>query len=191
MSLAFSPNNQHVISGSRDKTLRIWDLESGEPVGEPLVGHGDSVTAVAFSGDGRKIASSSDDPLVCIWDAKTRQQIGKPIEVSEWVFSLDFSFDGSTVILGCLDSLQGWNIDRQTLRWQVDIPAYSFAITPDNTQIVCSGFDGVHIINIPTSDMQKVAASPSPANLGEIQAIAFSLDGSRVVTVSDYDAFFG
>jgi WD40 repeat protein len=36
-----------VVSGSDDRTVRVWDLATGRPVGEPFIGHTDSVTAVA------------------------------------------------------------------------------------------------------------------------------------------------
>jgi WD40 repeat protein len=38
-SVAYSPNGQHIISGSRDKTIRIWDAETGAAVGGLLEGH--------------------------------------------------------------------------------------------------------------------------------------------------------
>jgi WD40 repeat protein len=38
-TVAYSPNGQHIISGSRDKTIRIWDAETGAAIGTPLEGH--------------------------------------------------------------------------------------------------------------------------------------------------------
>ena len=42
-SVAFSPDGTRIVSGSRDKTLRLWDAKSGQPIGEPLRGHEDGV----------------------------------------------------------------------------------------------------------------------------------------------------
>ncbi|MEW6497217.1 MAG: caspase family protein, partial [Cyanobacteriota bacterium] len=50
-SVAFSPNGQYIVSGSRDKTVRLWDLK-GNPIGQPFEGHQEPVTSVAFSPDG-------------------------------------------------------------------------------------------------------------------------------------------
>ena len=58
-SVAFSPDGRHIVSGSFDKTIRVWDVQTGGQVGNPLQGHTSSVNSVAFSPDGRHIVSGS------------------------------------------------------------------------------------------------------------------------------------
>ncbi|KAJ7144060.1 hypothetical protein C8R44DRAFT_581253, partial [Mycena epipterygia] len=60
-------------------TVRIWDAESHQQIGEPLEGHNGWVTSVAFSPDGRRIISGSKDHTVRIWDAETHQKIGESL----------------------------------------------------------------------------------------------------------------
>jgi WD40 repeat protein len=79
-SVAYSPDGQHIISGSDDKTIRIWDAETGAAVGKPLEGHTDCVWSVAYSPDGQHIISGSDDKTIRIWDAETGAAVGKPLE---------------------------------------------------------------------------------------------------------------
>ena len=67
--MAFSPDGTRIASGSADKTVRLWDAATGQPVGQPLTGHTDAVSSVAFSPDGTRIASGSDDKTVRLWDA--------------------------------------------------------------------------------------------------------------------------
>jgi WD40 repeat protein len=74
MSVAFSPDGKHIVSGSDDKTVRVWDAQTGQSVMDPLKGHDDSVTSVAFSPDGRYIVSGSDDKIVRVWDTHTGQR---------------------------------------------------------------------------------------------------------------------
>ena len=75
----YSPNGCRVVTGSRDKTIRIWDAESGAVVGEALTGHNGAVWSVAYSPDGRHIISGSRDSTIRIWDAETGAEIYNPL----------------------------------------------------------------------------------------------------------------
>jgi WD40 repeat protein len=79
-SVCFSPDGKHIASGSGDKTVRIWDVETGEMVQEPLQGHGDSVGSVCFSPDGKHIASGSGDKTVRIWDVETGEMVQESLQ---------------------------------------------------------------------------------------------------------------
>ena len=68
-SVGFSPDGKRIVSGSLDKTIRLWDAETGEPLRAPLEGHQHSVTSVAFSPDGKRIVSGSFDKTIRLWDA--------------------------------------------------------------------------------------------------------------------------
>ena len=39
MSAAFSPDGKRIVTASADKTARLWDADTGKPIGEPLKGH--------------------------------------------------------------------------------------------------------------------------------------------------------
>ena len=70
-SVEFSPDGRRIVSGSHDKTLKIWDAETGQQT-LSLSGHTNAVTSVAFSLDGRRIVSGSWDQTLKVWDATTR-----------------------------------------------------------------------------------------------------------------------
>ena len=53
----------HVVSGSRDKTVRLWDAATAQPFGQPI-GHGDNVLSVASTPDGRRIITGGADGTV-------------------------------------------------------------------------------------------------------------------------------
>ncbi|HEY9604210.1 MAG TPA: caspase family protein [Allocoleopsis sp.] len=68
-AVTISPDGQTIISGSSDKTVRLWNLQD-DSINQTLVGHGDDVTAVAISQDGQTIISGSSDKTVRLWDVK-------------------------------------------------------------------------------------------------------------------------
>ncbi|MEZ0073799.1 caspase family protein [Planotetraspora sp. GP83] len=68
------------VTGSRDNTVRMWDLTTRTQLGKPLTGHTSWVNAVATGelGDGRPIAvTGGGDGTVRVWDLTTRTQFGK------------------------------------------------------------------------------------------------------------------
>jgi WD40 repeat protein/GTPase SAR1 family protein len=72
-SVAVSPDGTWVASGSDDKTVKIWDLETGE-YRATLEGHTDMVNAVAITPDGKRILSGSDDHTVLILDVDSGKE---------------------------------------------------------------------------------------------------------------------
>ncbi|KAG1802941.1 uncharacterized protein HD556DRAFT_1333270 [Suillus plorans] len=56
-------------------TVRLWDAATGEPIGQPLMGHTSSVTSVSFSPDGTHIVSCSFDGTVRLWYATIRKSL--------------------------------------------------------------------------------------------------------------------
>ena len=78
-SVALSPDGQRLVSGSMDKTLKVWDTGTGQAQ-LTLKGHTDSVTSVAISADGRRLVSGSRDGTVKVWTATMRWPRKKQIE---------------------------------------------------------------------------------------------------------------
>jgi WD40 repeat protein len=112
VSVAFSPDGKTLASGSADSTVILWDVESRQPVGQPLRGHTSTVTSVTFSHDGKTLASSSTDKTVILWDVESRQSIGEPQRGhTEAVFSLAFSPDDTKLASGSLDqTIMLWDV---------------------------------------------------------------------------------
>lgn len=72
-AVAFSADNTRLITGSEDKTVRLWNLANATvsgPVSGParLEGHAAAVVAVAFSPDGKQVLSGTADNAVRLWN---------------------------------------------------------------------------------------------------------------------------
>ena len=72
--MAFSPTGRFIASGSRDKTVKVWMLETGQAE-LTLTGHTEEVNSVAFSPDGSFLASGSCDRTVKVWELKTARTV--------------------------------------------------------------------------------------------------------------------
>src|SRR5262249_23130016 len=98
------------IQGSFDKTVRIWDVQTGE-CQHTLEGHSNSVWSVAFSPDGSRVASGSFDNTVRVWDVQTGECQHTLEGHSNSVRSVVFSPDGSRVASGSDDeTVRVWDI---------------------------------------------------------------------------------
>ena len=111
--VAVSPDGTRIVSGGDDHTLRIWDADTGQPIGAPLTGHRGYVASVAFSPDGKRIVSGSADHTLRIWDADTGQPIGAPLTGhTDTVDGVAFSPDGTRIVSGSADhTLRIWDAD--------------------------------------------------------------------------------
>ena len=67
-----SPKSQHIVSGSWDRSLRLWRADSGVPVGQALGGHTDAIQYVAFSSNGEYVRSVSRSGALHLWAAPLR-----------------------------------------------------------------------------------------------------------------------
>jgi WD40 repeat protein len=68
-----TPDGRRFVTGSSDKTVRIWEAETGFET-LSLKGHTSVVTGVAVSRDGKRIISGNTQGFVLIWDALLRRQ---------------------------------------------------------------------------------------------------------------------
>ena len=72
--VAISSDGKRLVSGSYDKSLKIWDVQKGQQI-RILKGHTDSVLCVAISPAGKRLVSGSYDKSLKIWDVQKGQQI--------------------------------------------------------------------------------------------------------------------
>jgi eukaryotic-like serine/threonine-protein kinase len=104
VAVAFHPGDgRRVVTASHDGTARIWDAETGRPVGAPMV-HADFVLAAAYHPNGRFVATASRDKTARLWDAETGTPVGATMTHDNWVKTLAFSPDGTRIATGSRDN---------------------------------------------------------------------------------------
>ena len=98
-SVAFSPDGQYVLSGSVDKTMKLWEVATGREI-RAFKGHESTVESVAFSPDGKFALSGSFDRTIRLWEVATGREIRTFKSHKNDCYSIAFSPDGKYVLSG-------------------------------------------------------------------------------------------
>ena len=69
MGVAFSPDGKKIVSSCWDKTVRLWDVETGKEM-RKLEGHTQQVWSVALSPDGKRALSGGADKTLRLWQVE-------------------------------------------------------------------------------------------------------------------------
>jgi WD40 repeat protein len=114
---AFSPDSRRLASCSKDRTVRLWEVEGGDC--RVLTGHSDEVYAVAFHPDGTRLAAGGLDRVVWLWDLKRGEDVARLQGHRSFVWSLAFSPDGATLASGSGDAtVRLWDTAPLKARYQ-------------------------------------------------------------------------
>jgi WD40 repeat protein len=185
--VAFSPDGKRMVSASNDKTLRLWNADTGQPIGPPMTGHTDAVTSVAFSPDGHQIVSGSWDYTLRRWDGDTGQPLGAAMTGhSEAVTSVAFSPDGHQIVSGSSDqTLRRWDAHTgQPLGSPISghtAAVNGVAFSPDGQRIISGSTDKT--LRLWDSHTGQPQGAPI-TNPDEVTGVAFSPDGHLIVSAS-------
>ncbi len=179
-AIAFSLDGKKVLSGSDDRTVRVWDAISGKEL-RRFEGHKDTITAVAISPNGKHALSASQDRVLILWDIESRYIIQRFTGHTEAVQALAFSPDGKTVLSGGTDrALRLWDIEsRKELRTFSghEGKITSVAFSPDGKTILSGSHDHtLRLWDVATGESLRVLHG----HTGEVYSVAFSPDGRAV-----------
>ena len=130
-SVSFDRSGRRIVSGSWDKTVRVWDAESGVELA-CLRGHDGEVTSVSFDQSGRRIVSGSWDKTVRVWDAESGVELACLRGHDDGVTSVSFDQSGRRIVSGSVDkTVRVWDAESgacmEVIQGSVDVAAIAEA----------------------------------------------------------------
>jgi WD40 repeat protein len=203
-AVAFSPDGARLASSGVDGAIVLWNADTLEPEGAPLLGHTAAVANIVFSPDGRYLASGSCAAFhqrgsciqgeVIIWDLETGEPIRMIDDTIGFSQALAYSPDGRLLSINdCLRvEVAGVCVEANVKLFEVatgepvlDLPGHSAfvwsaAFSPDGRMLATSSADNTIML------WDVVTGEPIGSTLsnhgGPVRRVAFSPDGSRLVS---------
>ncbi|NET26753.1 serine/threonine-protein kinase [Okeania sp. SIO1I7] len=181
--IAISSDGQTIVSGSKDRTIKVWDLTTGSL--KVILTDSDSVDSVAISPEGKTVISGDYDNSIKVWDVATGTLKATFTGHTDPVVSVAFSPDGKTVISASLDkTIKVWDLATGTLKATLtghDARILSLAISPDGKTIVSGSDDKtIKVWDLATGAIKGTFTGHS----ARILSVAISSNGKRVVSGS-------
>ena len=144
-AVALTANGLWALSGSSDKTLRLWDLNSGRCL-RTFESHTDEVTSVSLSADGRWALSGDEDMTLRLWDLSTGECSRTLEGHTDRVGSVALDADGRWALSGGEDkTLRLWDLSTgkcmRTLEGHTD-SVDSVVLTADGCRALSGSGDG-------------------------------------------------
>ncbi|KAG1727181.1 WD40-repeat-containing domain protein [Suillus paluster] len=187
-SFVFLDDNVHIVSGSRDGTMRKWNCNTGLLVGKPWKGNGGEIWALALSPDGKTIACGREDGSVQRWNTEGEMMEGVWTGHRRVVRSLSWSPSGYYLASGSSD---GTILIREAKTGKVEVGpiktkqewVLALAYSPSGDRIASGGWNDT--IYIWDAKIGELVVGPIKGLRLSVRSLVWSSDSSKIYFVSD------
>jgi WD40 repeat protein len=182
--VALSGDGRRAVSASDDRTLKVWDVETGREL-HTLRGHMSPVFGVALSVDGRRAVSASSDKTLKVWDVETGRELRTFQGHTDAVNGVALSGDGRRAVSASDDrTLKVWDVETgrelRTLQGHTDA-VNGVALSGDGFRAVSASDDRtLKVWDVETG--RELHTLQGHTNW--VRGVALSVDGRRAVSAS-------
>ncbi len=184
LTVTFSPDGSLLVTGSEDRTARLWDTTTGALV-RTLTGHEGAVNDARFSPDGALLLTVSDDRTAKVWETATGRLVRTLTGHDAPVWRGRFSPDGALIATA--------SDDRSVRLYHAATGLYVTSLTGQDGAIVAVEFspDGGQLATAGPDQTARLwrlatgAAVVLTGHLGRVWQLAFSPDGGFLATASE------
>jgi serine/threonine protein kinase/WD40 repeat protein len=182
--VAYSPDGRTIVTCGMDKTVRLWNAETGSEI-RRFEGHTATVYTAVFSRDGQRVLTASSDKTVRLWDLPTGLEVRRFTGHNAVVSAAVFSADGTRILSGGDDKmLRLWDAGsgQELQRFAGHTQGIWFVLfSPDGKQALSCGKDAtVRLWDVATGEeLRQFTGHTAP-----VRRAAFLPDGKRVLSGS-------
>ena len=182
--VAVTPDGKRAVSTCWDKTLKVWDLDTGRVL-RTLEGHTSAVTGVAVTSDGMRAISASVDHTLKVWDLETGRVRRTLKGHSDSVSGVAVTPDGKRAVSASRDkTLMVWDLETgrmpRRLKGYADY-VFGVAVTPDGRLAVSAcGDHTLRVWDLDSGDALRTLAGHSDS----VSGVAVTPDGTLAVSAS-------
>ncbi|MDP7205573.1 MAG: WD40 repeat domain-containing protein, partial [Pirellulaceae bacterium] len=181
-AIAFQENGARLVSGSTDKTLRVWDLKDTKFAELASLEHPGPLTAVAISTDGSQVFGASSDNGIHQWSlaegSETRVLAGHSAAISSLVVG------ESVLVSGAADStIRSWNTTDGAAAGNINNTAAvtSLAVSADGTTVAAGSADNMVRVWTRASGVAVVTLA---GHAGPVTSVRFDSTGKKLISVA-------
>ena len=183
--VAITADGRWVVSGSRDNTVRVWEVKSGNCLAT-LEGHTAYVLGVAMTADGRRVVSGSHDKTVRVWDVESGNCLATLRGHTKGVQGVAVTADGRRAISSSDDNtVRVWDVESgnclATLKRHSSAVG-GVAMTVDGQRVVSGSYDKtVRVWDVESGN----CLATLKGHIDAVTGVAMTVDGQRVVSGSE------
>ena len=205
-AIAVAPNNDYIVSAGKDRSLKLWDLETGKLLTNRKEAHDSTIYDVAISPNGKYLASVGNDSVLRIWEISKSKGKAKLVENPRYeigkertkglINAVDFDptnsqrLDSQRLVSAGTDrALRLWNVETGEQIIEItgahDSSVQDVAFSPDGKALVSGSDDKtIKVWDVDTDAIDAREGLPRMAHKDVVFSVAFNSKGDRIVSSS-------